>query len=127
MDQNAGHIGGETAWKSERVVCVTPDHDDPDVRVGIRTIDSLGRCEGRGGAIERRAPPEYRSTLPLSSNRVGPWILLVDGDGAGAADCLARRALDRDRTLTHVGRMAPDFYVFYVRRGRRDVPPGSTL
>ena len=54
VDQNASHIGRETAWKSERVVCVTPDHDDPDVRVGIRGIDGLGRCEGRGGAVERR-------------------------------------------------------------------------
>src|SRR5688572_21852548 len=89
MDQHAGHGGREPAGKSERVVGVTPDHDEPDVRVGIRRVDGLGPREGGGRAMEysdrQNSDQRSRGTEPESSH----WSLLRDGD---ATNSDARRA-----------------------------------
>ena len=54
MDQNGGHLAGESPGQTGRIVRVAPDHDRPDVRIGVRLIDSFSRGERHAGAGEFR-------------------------------------------------------------------------
>ena len=62
-------MAGESPGQTRRIVRVAPDHDRPDVRIGVRLIDSFSRCERHAGAGEFRHRRNGDQAQPIAPPR----------------------------------------------------------